>query len=169
MLTIFLPGGIDCIKDCIIFIKEMLMIRNIRLKIMTKTISILNIEQDSKMLQLSKVIYVFVSGMPSKRKKSIWREIVLTTLYPLLPFKSREQNRRDFLGVSDPPSHPWNLGKFVGYGLFFGRHPLDIYCLCSWSKINRLTESINLKTCNCHLSAFISREQVTFNCSLASM
>ena len=34
-------------------------------------------------------------GMPSKKKNSIWRDIVPTSYYPLPPFKSRDKDRRD--------------------------------------------------------------------------
>ena len=37
------------------------------------------------------------------KKKSIWRDIVPTSCYPLPPFKSRDKNRRDILKVLEPP------------------------------------------------------------------
>ena len=38
------------------------------------------------------------------KKKLIWRDIVPTSVYPLPPFKSREQNRKDiFLPLDSPP------------------------------------------------------------------
>ena len=42
LLTNFLPGGIDCIKDCIIFIRKILIRRNIAWKNITKITSISN-------------------------------------------------------------------------------------------------------------------------------
>ena len=48
-----------------------------------------------------------------QKKKSIWRDIVPNSYYPLPHFKSRDKNRRDIFWVLDPPPPPWELGKLV--------------------------------------------------------
>ena len=54
-------------------------------------------------------------GMPSKKKKSIWRDIVPTSYYPLPPFKSRDKNRRDIFWVLDPPPPLENQGNLLNF------------------------------------------------------
>ena len=55
----------------------------------------------SRFLARLRTTFSFRDAFP--KKKSIWRDIVPTSFYPLPPFKSRDKNRRDIFWDLDPP------------------------------------------------------------------